>query len=819
MTPSRPDVVDAGSTDSPLQLRVLGAIELRGADTHVDAVLAQPRRFALLVYLLLRRAGSFLRRDELLGVFWAESSESRARAALRQAIHFLRSELGQGVVVGRGDAELGVAPGAITCDALQFMRKLDAGNDRRALDRYGGELLPGFLVSDAPVFERWLVGERHRLAREAAEAALRLADRAEEEGDLDEAVLHTRRSLDLDPMREAVARRLISLYDRLGDRASAAVTYERLTRRLREKLDVEPAPETTELIEAVRARSGVEATVERGEEPSNGELEARRVLVAPLENLTGDETLEAMGRMVADWIAGRLAAISELAVLSPGLSPSGGVYRTHAGVASVRERAEDANAGTVISGAYYTEGNQLRVEVQIIDVDQGTLIPGPEPVLVSKDAPLEGMSDLQDRLLTCVAPELSRRSIHVQVGTRPPSYEAYQAYMDGLEVFIRGGWREALASFHRAIDLEPEYPLPRVVSAIAHWNLSELPEARSIAREADARRSSLGPFERAVLDMVLAWLEGDWAAAHEAVLVQAELAPGSLPHYQVAEEARRLNRPRESLNVLSDLDPEAGELRGFLFYWIELTTSHHFLGNHSEELEAARYARRLHPDHPGATLLEARALAALGRTDRLEGVLEESLASSGARRPLPGELLRESALELRAHGRMAAAASVLEKAVNWFSDRIEEGTSSSLRREYARTLYAADRLEPAQRLFRELSDEGPGGVVPVGFHHGHLRAHMDEGYLAVIAERRGRTAEAERLAEHLRTWDHPFSFGAPWFWLAALAAARDEKRQAVSHLRRAFSDGLPHQMLLHTDPHLALLRGDPVFEALMRPRG
>lgn len=96
---------------------------------------------------------------------------------------------------------------------------------------------------------------------------------------------------------------------------------------------------------------------------------------------------------------------------------------------------------------------------------------------------------------------------------------------------------------------------------------------------------------------------------------------------------------------------------------------------------------------------------------------------------------------------------------------------------------------------------------------------MDEGYLAVTAERRGRTEEAEPLAERLRTWDRPFSFGAPWFCLAALAAVRGEKRRAASHLRRAFSEGLPHQMMLHTDPHLALLRGHPVYETLMRPRG
>jgi hypothetical protein len=72
---------------------------------------------------------------------------------------------------------------------------------------------------------------------------------------------------------------------------------------------------------------------------------------------------------------------------------------------------------------------------------------------------------------------------------------------------------------------------------------------------------------------------------------QAGIAPGSIPHFQVAEEVRRLNRPFETLDVLSRLDPEAGELAGWIFYWIELPTAHHMVGGHAAELEAARRTR------------------------------------------------------------------------------------------------------------------------------------------------------------------------------------------------------------------------------------
>ena len=43
--------------------------------------------------------------------------------------------------------------------------------------------------------------------------------------------------------------------------------------------------------------------------------------------------------------------------------------------------------------------------------------------------------------------------------------------------------------------------------------------------------------------------------------------------------------------------------------------------------------------------------------------------------------------------------------------------------------------------------------------------------------------------------------------------------RATSLLRRAFADGMPREMFIHTDPHLMPLRGHPRLEALMRPRG
>jgi hypothetical protein len=126
----------------------------------------------------------------------------------------------------------------------------------------------------------------------------------------------------------------------------------------------------------------------------------------------------------------------------------------------------------------------------------------------------------------------------------------------------------------------------------------------------------------------------------------------------------------------------------------------------------------------------------------------------------------------------------------------------------------------ARSRIPDLGTAVPPPERPLSSAETHLDApHLDEGYLAVIAAREGNERETDRWCAHLEELRGPFLFGAQWFWLAAVAAVREEPDRAVAFLRRAFAQGLPMEPFLHTDPHLLLLRDQPGFQALMRPRG
>jgi tetratricopeptide (TPR) repeat protein len=164
-------------------LAVLGRLDLTLPDGRsLDAVLVQPKRLALLVYLAIALPRGFHRRDSLLALFWPELDRARGGGALRQALHFLRTHLPEGLLVNRGTEEVRLAGDRFTCDAVQFDTALDLGREEAALDSYDGDLLPGFHLAGAPDFSRWLDMERERLRQRAARAAWFLAQRCRAHG-------------------------------------------------------------------------------------------------------------------------------------------------------------------------------------------------------------------------------------------------------------------------------------------------------------------------------------------------------------------------------------------------------------------------------------------------------------------------------------------------------------------------------------------------------------------------------------------------------------------------------------------------------------
>jgi len=232
-----------------LALRCLGppSVRLDGHDAPPDV--AWRKHLALLVYLALS-PDTTRARSHLVGLLWAESPEDKARRSLNEAVRRLRTALGEGRLLNRGDG-LQLSTDGLDLDVREF-ESLCADGQLRALELLRGDFLEGFHVDEAPAFDAWMEAERARL-REAARHLV--VARAEEQLAVNryvEARALARRALSLDPYSDAALSLAMRSAALEGDPASGVALYEEFAERLERDLGGRPSPQLSALATRIR---------------------------------------------------------------------------------------------------------------------------------------------------------------------------------------------------------------------------------------------------------------------------------------------------------------------------------------------------------------------------------------------------------------------------------------------------------------------------------------------------------------------------------------------------------------------------------------
>jgi DNA-binding SARP family transcriptional activator len=241
-----------------IRLQVLGTLRVEGADPAVaDELLAQPKALALLVYLALARPAGLQQRDRLVGLFWPELDQDRARTALRGTLHRLRQSLGEETIQSRGSESVSLTPERVACDALAFTDAVAKDRLLAAVNLYQGELLPSFFLPGSDEFERWLEAERAYYAERFIQCAWRLVEQYEEDAQATNATHLARVVARIASTDERMLRRVMTKLYELHDRAGAIEVYSRFAARLRKEYDVEPSAETARLADNIRRGESV----------------------------------------------------------------------------------------------------------------------------------------------------------------------------------------------------------------------------------------------------------------------------------------------------------------------------------------------------------------------------------------------------------------------------------------------------------------------------------------------------------------------------------------------------------------------------------
>ncbi len=696
-----------------IRFRTLGGLELsdsQGRDLH--ALLSKPKRLALLAYLASHNRHASRRRDSVVALFWPDMDAAHARGSLRQALRFLRRELGDGVLNGRSEEEIGFEPHSLECDAVTFERACDAGRLSEAVQLYRGDFLDGFYVAGGSAeLERWIEGERIRLRQLAARAAAELSQHAEREGNLAQAVEAARQGVALDPDDEKALARLIALLDRSGDRAGALSTFETFRRRLEKEHDATPSPETAARIQAIRTRQtpfaevatprlsarrrpvrrvlwsvvgGVVATAMIGW-LSVSEAHRSSVAVLPLTNATQDTALTYLTEGLSQGVTAALSQIPGLRVAKP---------------AAVQAH-EAVNADAVIAWTLRRQGDSLVLAVEL----RGTATSASQwarefPLSASGALAVEGrvVGEVVGQLRPRLIDSIDLRQLHRTTA----SADAYLLYLQGRYYLGRRSPESILRArglFAQAIERDPVYAAAYAglgysyVGLAYYWVMPSreaFPLAEAAARRALQIDSTLG-FAHALVAEATASYHWRWAAAE--------------PLYRRAI-------------ALDPTDPESHHLFG-----VYLRT----LGRFEEAEAEMRRAVELDPLTRHFAYQLARVLACAGRSADAALEFEKQLALDSVYPPAHYELAKVLARQ----GAYDAAIKELATGARQWGDtaytRLVQGRRGSAG-------YTAARLLGATRSLERLRARAQRGYVPpVAFAREYIQLGRREESLASLS--------------------------------------------------------------------------------------
>ncbi len=233
------------------RLFFLGTPKFELGNTAVEP--GPAKAIALLAWLASAREPQ--PRERILGLLWADSTDTAARKNLRNILWTIRKALGEDAI--RGDNDHLALGASVWADTREFEKipddlgSIQIEHLKSKIELYRAPLLDGLTLTDMPDFEIWLTTERERFAQLHLRALDALVKMQRASGDWRAMAATAQRALAHDNLQEPMSRALMEAHARLNERANALRQYDTLRETLARELGVEPLPETETLRAAI----------------------------------------------------------------------------------------------------------------------------------------------------------------------------------------------------------------------------------------------------------------------------------------------------------------------------------------------------------------------------------------------------------------------------------------------------------------------------------------------------------------------------------------------------------------------------------------
>jgi tetratricopeptide (TPR) repeat protein/TolB-like protein len=245
---------------------------------------------------------------------------------------------------------------------------------------------------------------------------------------------------------------------------------------------------------------------------------SQRLAILRFENLSGDSSLDWMGRAVSEVVGAELSGAPATAIISSAALHAtdralGARPLSAPGISAERPAALLSGATGILYGRFSRIGGRLRVDAALFDsarqkIDRTLTASGPDS---------ESIIQLADSLAR-----------EMQIAVRPfetQNWEALRKYCAGLESPDAAA---AAQSYSQAVNADPNFGEAYVAWAQAAANQNDKAETERILALAAARGNALSEPARARLSVLAAGLAGDLAAEARALDNLSRLNPGDV---------------------------------------------------------------------------------------------------------------------------------------------------------------------------------------------------------------------------------------------------------------------------------------------------
>ena len=133
----------------------------------------------------------------------------------------------------------------------------------------------------------------------------------------------------------------------------------------------------------------------------------------------------------------------------------------------------------------------------------------------------------------------------------PATYDAYLAWMEGLDLFSRTDYRAAIPALTRAASLDSTFVTPRIWTMAAYGNMGESAPADSITQTLMPLHAQMTRYDRGLFDLWIGVTRGDIQAQYAAGHDMLAAAPGSeLAIFLAGTTALYANHIGEAIDLL-----------------------------------------------------------------------------------------------------------------------------------------------------------------------------------------------------------------------------------------------------------------------------